>query len=156
MTTGDRCCYANCGRHQPSRHRIDAVALQQAREHPIGIGSRHTTTMVTLVNQPVVHHRRAKVHANTTHHPSPEPRHRRQIGGEATVIRGHPHHTAQVMPHHQVPGYRNVFIDAPMPVHHHMLEHHYSVWPRVAHGRLRRPHVSIVPDETIAMRSYLR
>ena len=72
------------------------------------------------------------------------------------MIRGHPHHATQVMPHHKVPGYRNVFIDASVSVHHHMLEHHCSVWPRVTHGRLRCPHVSIVLDETFTMRSYLR
>jgi len=72
------------------------------------------------------------------------------------VIRGHPHHAAQAMPHHQITGHRNVFINAPMPAHHHMLEHHCSVWSRVTRSRLPRPHVSIVPDETIAMHSYLR
>jgi len=112
--------------------------------------------MAALMNQPVMHHRSAKVHTDTAHHPSPEPRHRRQIGGEATVIRGHPHHAAQAMPHHQITGHRNVFINAPMPAHHHMLEHHCSVWSRVTRSRLPRPHVRIVPDETIAMHSYLR
>lgn len=112
--------------------------------------------MAALVNQPVMHHRSAKVHTDTAHHPSPEPRHRRQIGGEATVIRGHPHHATHAMPHHQITGHRNVFINAPMPAHRRMLEHHCSVWSCVTRRRLRRPHVSIVPDETTTMRSYLR